>query len=372
MPGGLSPTALEGVARLGRSMPFAQAAAELAFFWGLAVSPDTVRRHTERAGAALAAAEDAEAAVPLWAGPDPATGPTVAQWSMDGAMVPLAPRGWAEVKTAVVGAVAPGRAGGDARATDLVYASRLVEADGFASDVRRLVRRTGLQTAGTVVAVNDGAAWIQGILDIYRPDAVRVLDFPHAVGHLAAAGAAAFGPDTPALHAWLDRQATTLRHDAPEPVLAALRALPVDRAADPPTATDARDRALAYLEARLPQLAYAAFQAKGYPIGSGAVESANKLVVEARLKGSGMHWNRANVTPMVALRASACSERWATDWPTILQRLRHAEQARRERRRLQRHPPPPPPAPPNLRLLRSAARKLRAQRSTGYPRKRAS
>jgi len=30
------------------------------------------------------------------------------------------------------------------------------------------------------------------------------------------------------------------------------------------------------------------------------VESANKLVVEGRLKGSGMHWARAQVTPMVA------------------------------------------------------------------------
>jgi hypothetical protein len=51
------------------------------------------------------------------------------------------------------------------------------------------------------------------------------------------------------------------------------------------------------------QIAYADFQIQGYPIGSGMVESANKLVVEQRLKGAGMHWARRNVTPMLALRA---------------------------------------------------------------------
>lgn len=62
VPGSLSPQLLEGVVRLGSSMPFARAAEDLAFFWGVWLSEDTVRRHTEGAGAALAAAEDAEVA----------------------------------------------------------------------------------------------------------------------------------------------------------------------------------------------------------------------------------------------------------------------------------------------------------------------
>jgi hypothetical protein len=50
---------------------------------------------------------------------------------------------------------------------------------------------------------------------------------------------------------------------------------------------------LAYLEKREAQMQYPTFQAQGWPIGSGIVESGNKLVVEARLKGSGMHWARS-------------------------------------------------------------------------------
>jgi len=54
---------------------------------------------------------------------------------------------------------------------------------------------------------------------------------------------------------------------------------------------------------------YATFQQQGFPIGSGIVESANKTVVEVRLKGAGMHWDRRHVNPLLALRTVACVDR---------------------------------------------------------------
>lgn len=55
--------------------------------------------------------------------------------------------------------------------------------------------------------------------------------------------------------------------------------------------------ALAYLDKRVGQMQYPTYQAAGGPSGSGIVESANKLVVEVRLKGAGMHWARPTVNP---------------------------------------------------------------------------
>jgi protein-L-isoaspartate O-methyltransferase len=130
------------------------------------------------------------------------------------------------------------------------------------------------------------------------------LDFPHAVEHLTAAAQPSLGVGTPTLTAWLDEQAHTLKHaaDGAGQVLAALARLPVHAAADPMSAVDARDGVMAYFTKRLMQVQDATFQAAGYPIGSGSSESANKMVVEARLKGSGMHWARAHVDPLAALR----------------------------------------------------------------------
>ena len=79
-------------------------------------------------------------------------------------------------------------------------------------------------------------------------------------------------------------------------------------------------------------ITYARFQAQGYPIGSGSVESANKVVVESRLKGAGMHWARPHVNPLVALRTLACSDRWAEAWPQIAQQVRQQAWQRRLRR----------------------------------------
>ena len=116
-----------------------------------------------------------------------------------------------------------------------------------------------------------------------------------------------------------------LKHQGGTTVLAELRPLV---AAHPELAEVGK--ALTYLEKREAQLAYPTFQAEDWPIGSGAVESANKLVVEARLKGAGMRWAAGHVNPMVALRNIVCSDRWAEAWPQVATHLR--QQAAQERR----------------------------------------
>jgi hypothetical protein len=124
-----------------------------------------------------------------------------------------------------------------------------------------------------------------------------------------------------------------LKHGDPDAVLAALAALPVHDAADPDAAARQRDESLAYLSARRAQIAYARFQAMGLPIGSGVVESANKLVVEERLKGPGMHRARPNVDPLLALRCAAANDRWAEVWPGAVRSLRRAPAPRPARAR---------------------------------------
>ena len=47
------------------------------------------------------------------------------------------------------------------------------------------------------------------------------------------------------------------------------------------------------------------------------MESANKLVVESRMKQAGMRWAPHNVDPMLALRNVACNDRWEEAWPQL-------------------------------------------------------
>lgn len=188
---------------------------------------------------------------------------------------------------------------------------------------------------------------------------MRILDWGHALEYLAAAAQAAYGAGTLRAQTWLAPQRHALTHDDPQTVLAALRALRAEVAPEEPepepgtaptTPGAVITQSLTYLKKRLAPIQYATFTAQGYPLGSGSVESANKLVVEARLKGAGMRWARAHVNPLVALRTVACSDRWAEAWPQITAQWHaQARTRRRERAALRPHQsaaPTPQDAPP--------------------------
>jgi hypothetical protein len=362
LPKHFSPYLLECIVRLGTLIPFEQVPSLFHFLTGVQVSAETVRRLTEEAGAAQVAIDQQDLEeLERWAPPEPA-GPAVQQLSADGAMVPLVHGEWAEARTLVIGTVEQRtnqEGEQEAHATALSYLSRLCSADAFIRLAALPTHERGTRTAGTVVAVMDGASWLQALIDEQRPDAVRILDFPHAVEYLSKAAQAAFGSGTREASVWLDEWAPKLKQEGPEEALAALRRLP----APTPEAAKVRRQALRYLRARRDQLAYASFQAQGYPIGSGIAESACKLVVEARLKGSGMHWKRSNVSPMLALRGIACSERWEVAWPRIWTELRTQVAARRRARR-QTQQPAPAPLPPPPRPVRKERPKLIVQ---GHP-----
>jgi hypothetical protein len=118
-----------------------------------------------------------------------------------------------------------------------------------------------------------------------------------------------------------------LKHDGPESLLDELAQIQQDHPDCPVISAN-----LAYLQKRREQLQYPRFLAQGWPIGSGIVESGNKLVVEARLKGAGMHWHESNVNPMLTLRNIICSDRWQEAWPQIEKCLR--QQARKRQQKL--------------------------------------
>ncbi len=275
---------------------------------GVEVSEATARRQTENNGAAYVAVQEAEVERIEQALPEAPAGPDKQLLSVDGVMVPLVGGEWMEVKTLVLGVIAePVMEKGEwkVHAQELSYFSRLAEA---------LVEthRRGVEKAGLVAAVTDGAEWEQGFIDYHRPDAVRILDFPHAGEYVGNIGKAIWGEGKPETQLWLKERLKRLKHKGADELLPELRAL----TAGHPEIADLVGW-LAYLEKREAHMQYAVYQEQGLPIGSGAVESGNKLVVEARLKGSGMHWAREHVNPMLGLRNAVCSDRWDEAWPQI-------------------------------------------------------
>jgi hypothetical protein len=346
LPGRFSPRLQQIVSLLGTLMPFGQVPALLDLVSGVTVSRSSVRRITATAGTALAIVEQAAADQFRATLPPSPPGPLRQQVSVDGAMVPIVGGEWREVKTMVIGDLDAGKAG---HAERLSYVSRILEADRFAELATAELHRRGTFAAETVVGVADGALWCQQFYAYHLPEAVRILDFPHAAEHLSRAAQACFGPG-PTADDWGAAQRATLLAGKADTVCRAVSELPVSHAPSPVEAYQVMRQVHRYLQDRLPHLAYADFVAQGYPIGSGAVESANKRVVEARLKGAGMHWTVPNANAMLALRGVLCSQHWETAWDGIAAQRRPQQRRRRSLPKPTATAPAPPPAKrPSLR-----------------------
>ena len=350
LPGVLTPSLQEDLVHLGTWMPFERAAKEFKHFAHTDVSRPTAERITEEAGAAYVEIQEQEVERLERETPTPPAGSDKQFLSVDGAFVPLVGGEWMEVKTMVIGDVQPPvqRRGETVIEThNLSYFSRLIDSDTFQRLALVETHRRGVERSKQVGATVDGAEWIQSFVDFHRPDAVRILDFPHAGERVAKIGQAKFGEGTPEMAAWLNQQLHQLKHTGPTAVLTELRQLVQEL----PNSLDLLEH-LTYLEKREAMMQYPQFQTLGWPIGDGAVESANKLVVEARLKSSGMHWALAHVNPMLALRNVACNDRWDEAWPQITLALRQQDQQRRSERRKTRHIPQIPsdsvPEPPTV------------------------
>jgi hypothetical protein len=345
LPGSLTPHSHESLVRLGAWMPFEKAAGMLSGLLGVAVSRSKGRRCTQAAGRAYVELQNEEAERTEREAPAPRAGCEQLVLSADGAMIPVLHGEWAEVKTMALGEVIqeqPKTGDGQVQVHKISYFSRLVDARRFEHLSLIEVHRRGVDQCKQVAAVMDGAEWLQSLIDYHCPTALRILDFPHAGQRLGEISQSIWGEDSPKTTQWTEKRLHKLKHHGPQGILTQLDLLS-QRFPQNEILTHNRS----YLEKRKTQMQYPLYQSQHWPIGSGMVESANKLVVEARLKGAGMHWKRENVDPMLALRNIICSDRWDQEWPRITQRLRQQATYRKKSRRHQKPqeiqgiPPPP-------------------------------
>jgi len=144
---------------------------------------------------------------------------------------------------------------------------------------------------------------------------------------------------------WRGAQLNLLLHGDPQAVLDE-RCLQLGRCSLGTDQEAVVATSLGYLAKRFDQIQYRQYREAGLPVGSGIVESANKVVGEARLKVAGMRWKDEHVDPMLALRNAICSAgRWADSWRVLNAYRRRLAGERAQAAHYARHPVPAPPPP---------------------------
>jgi hypothetical protein len=328
LPGTLAPRQQEHLAHLACFMPFDKVAQMMEALLGVATTEETVRRLTEQAGGWMEGWQTAEVEGPPEEDLERPLERCV--FSPDGAMISLVHKQWAETRTVAIGEPQEKRnAEGEVEihVGKLSYFSRLADASTFTRLAEGEMRRRRVKEAKEVRAVMDGADWCQLFTDRHRPDALRILDLPHAGEHINELLEALQKAKVRFPPYILDRCLHILKHRGPRPLLRMADRMPSDLAS-----RKGIQEHLDYLRKREALMQYPQFQRDGWPIGSGMVESANKNVVEARLKGTGMHWERKNVNPMLALRNAVCNDRWREMWQKAVLHYRKLQALQRSAR----------------------------------------
>ena len=304
------------VMEVGAETAFKQGGRLRAELTGLAVSKETIRRSCQRQGQALAQAEAAAAARVLAtretaAAIDPAPGQLVVE--TDGVYVRYLD-GWHEVKLGLVAGsvdgalVAPSYVA--ARESAEVFGPRLLAEAARRGALEIVGWKGGLSGRALgilreVTVLGDGAAWIWNLAGEHFGERAEIVDFYHACEHLWTVARALYGADTSRGKTWAEARIGDLFERGAGPVLQAL-----GRAEAPgPEAAEVLRQERGYFRTNADRMAYPAFRAAGLPIGSGAVESLAKHLVQQRMKRAGMRWSEAGGRGMLALLAHRASGR---------------------------------------------------------------
>jgi hypothetical protein len=195
------------------------------------------------------------------------------------------------------------------------YVTSLNGVDGLATPLRQQGAQTNMDAAERWVAISDGGNGLEKFLRINFPRVEEViLDFYHAAEYLGKIARAWHPTDEAASKAWSQKWGHDLKHEGGEVVLTRLRDL---AAQGVPSAVRVRlEEAIGYFENQKHRMDYPRYQAKGWQIGSGPVESACKTVIGMRMKQGGMRWGTGGADKISHIRALFRSEtgQWNAFW----------------------------------------------------------
>jgi hypothetical protein len=156
-----------------------------------------------------------------------------------------------------------------------------------------------------VVIVGDGAEWIWNRASMFVRRC-EILDFWHALEHAWEFARLRYGAGSAQADRWVHDLAAKLRAGKVDEVIEGLKRLRPKT----PEARESLQALIRYYRENATRMRYDEYLRLGYGIGSGAVESAHKQVVHARLRQAGMRWSEAGARRLLALRLLLLNHNW--------------------------------------------------------------
>lgn len=270
---------------------------------GSKVSENLVRVVVDRAGERLEQLGPSERQQSIRDKPEQAPSTLVVQ--TDGSMLAMREKGqWKEVKVGVIYDDDHHLHGSDAHRgviTEPRYATSMAGIDDFRLELDAALNAERALDAQRIGWIADGAPWNWSLCDELCPAATQILDFMHMVQHATDCGKAVLGEQSPWLSIWTDSIVRRIDRGAVDQVFDQLAEIKNTLNEQASTAVDDLIR---YYKTNVTRMNYPLFRQAQLPVGSGAVESSHRHVIQARMKLAGQHWSHPRAHQMARLRAA--------------------------------------------------------------------
>jgi len=186
------------------------------------------------------------------------------------------------------------------------YVTCLGTAEEFKKMLWAAAIRNGFQDVKEVVILGDGSKWVWNIAKELFPEAAFILDYYHFEEHVYECANVIYPEDEINRKRWAEVILDGFMEGAIEETVAIIS---LGLYNDEAVRLKVKNLKV-YIQNNKDKMDYKAYRDNGYFIGSGAVESAHKHVIQQRLKLAGMRWTKQGAQPMCTLRAASKSNRW--------------------------------------------------------------
>ncbi|HIQ94844.1 TPA: hypothetical protein IAB29_06950 [Candidatus Ventrenecus stercoripullorum] len=156
----------------------------------------------------------------------------------------------------------------------------------------------------SIVFISDGATWLRNLIEELFPEAIQILDKFHLIENIYDYGKYIFNEDMKKTEKFKDKIIGYCYSREYNLIVKELKKY--KDVTIPKTVCNLP----VYLENNKNKIDYSTYEHNGWFVGSGAIESSNKTVIQLRLKQAGMRWSVDGANYMIALRCMWESDHW--------------------------------------------------------------
>jgi len=181
--------------------------------------------------------------------------------------------------------------------------------------IDNILKRDQTNSKPIIVLIDGDRALEKAVLKIVKQKGIEkrveacILDFIHVLGYVWMVANAKLGEKHPDRENWVERQAKLLLTSQTDKVLEEWKAIAKGKKLKS-TQTRNLKRAITYLTNHKHMVKYKTYLKRGYPITTGAVESACGHFIKSRMERNAMHWGKKGAQEMMNIRAIKKNNDW--------------------------------------------------------------